>query len=76
MNVLEKNARNMILMADVGTNGRVSDGGVFGKTTFCSNLKEKRLNLPQSSPLPGFEKKFVLKNVLEFEFRSAVSEIS
>lgn len=41
------------LYVDVGCNGRVSDGGVFGDCTFQRALNHNELNLPLSKPLPG-----------------------
>lgn len=38
---------------DVGTNGRVSDGGVFRKCSFDRALRENKLNIPSHRPLPG-----------------------
>ncbi|XP_036321252.1 protein ALP1-like [Rhagoletis pomonella] len=40
---------------DVGCNGRVSDGGVFGKSTFQHALNMNSLGLPSSRPLEGRE---------------------
>lgn len=37
---------------DVGTNGRVSDGGVFRRTAFYDALQNNSLHLPQPVPLP------------------------
>lgn len=34
------------ILADVGCNGRVSDGGVIQETAFYHRLKERKLNLP------------------------------
>jgi hypothetical protein len=38
---------------DVGTNGRISDGGVFGKTALAEALASNSLHIPSSTPLPG-----------------------
>lgn len=38
---------------DVGANGRISDGGVFNRTTFSKSLTEGTLNLPEPCPLPA-----------------------
>lgn len=45
------NADSEFLMVDVGTNGRVSDGGVFAQTKFASKLFSKQLNLPDASAI-------------------------
>lgn len=41
------------LYIDVGANGRISDGGVFRKTSFNEALINNKLNLPSSNPLPS-----------------------
>lgn len=46
------NADYEFLMLDVGTNGRVSDGGVFANTTFCKKLSQNQLFLPKGDNLP------------------------
>lgn len=38
---------------DVGTNGRISDGGVWAKTKFKEALDSNSLNVPQPNILPG-----------------------
>lgn len=43
------NANYEIISADVGTNGRVSDGGVFSNTTFGTAFKQNTLNFPKPS---------------------------
>lgn len=40
------NANYEFIYIDIGTNGRISDGGVLQKTTFFQRLNSKRLNLP------------------------------
>lgn len=38
---------------DVGANGRISDGGVFNRTSFFRSLNDDKLHLPAPHPLPG-----------------------
>ena len=45
------NAHYEFLYVEIGTNGRVSDGGVFSKTSFNKALTNKKLNIPDPSPL-------------------------
>lgn len=40
------------LYADVGCQGRISDGGVFKYTSLYEDLERKRLNVPGEEPLP------------------------
>ena len=47
------NAQYEFMMVDVGANGRVSDGGVFANTKFGKIIKEKKLNIPEPTTLPG-----------------------
>lgn len=44
-------ARYRFILADFGTNGRVSDGGVLQNTKFFEKLRDKRLNLPNSEQI-------------------------
>lgn len=44
------------IYANVGCQGRISDGGVFANTTFKYFLEEQKLNLPDKICLPGREK--------------------
>lgn len=53
------NADYEFIYVDIGTNGRISDGGVLKKTTFYKHLDEGTLNIPapenpteNSDPLP------------------------
>lgn len=41
------------IFADVGCQGRISDGGVFRNTTFYHKLQKGELNLPNDQSLPG-----------------------
>lgn len=45
------NGNYEFIMCDVGTNGRVSDGGVIENTIFMHKLLENNLNLPAPEPL-------------------------
>jgi hypothetical protein len=45
-----------ILLADVGTNGRISDGGVFRNTKFYQILNKNALKIPLASQLPNSDK--------------------
>ena len=40
------------LVAEVGCQGRLSDGGVYRNCSFYSALKKNKLNLPDTQPLP------------------------
>jgi len=42
------NANYEFIICDVGTNGRVSDGGVIDNTKFFKNLQSETLNLPRA----------------------------
>lgn len=41
---------------DVGCNGRISDGRVFGGCTLQDALESMTSNIPASAPLPGSDK--------------------
>lgn len=41
------------IYANIGCQGRISDGGVFRLTDFYKNLSENKLSLPLPVPLPG-----------------------
>lgn len=41
------NANYEFIYCDIGTNGRISDGGVTENTRFMQNLKANKLNLPE-----------------------------
>ncbi|XP_060809344.1 uncharacterized protein LOC106139680 [Amyelois transitella] len=47
------NAKKEFIMIDIGTNGRISDGGVLFYTKFWELYQQKKLNLPEPSILPG-----------------------
>ena len=51
------NANYEFLMVDVGVNGRVSDGGVFSNTLFCTKLKLKQLSIPEPDNVPESDMK-------------------
>lgn len=40
---------------DVGANGRISDGGVFNRTSFFKTLPDHKISLPAPDLLPGRE---------------------
>lgn len=52
------NANYEFIMVDIGTNGRVSDAGVFSNTLFYKNFQERKLKIPESDYLPGISDKF------------------
>lgn len=41
------------LYANVGCQGRISDGGVFNNSALCRLLNDNELNIPHKTPLPG-----------------------
>ncbi|KAI8432611.1 hypothetical protein MSG28_013597 [Choristoneura fumiferana] len=41
------------IFADIGCQGRISDGGVFRNTSFYQKLQNNELNLPNDQSLPG-----------------------
>ena len=45
------------LFADVGINGRNSDGGIWSQCGLKDALESNSLNLPRSTTLPGRNKK-------------------
>lgn len=46
-------AKYEIIYFDVGTNGRISDGGVYNRSGLCRAIEINSLNLPQPAPLPN-----------------------
>ncbi len=40
------------IYVDIGTNGRISDGGVFQKSTLARTLESNQINIPADCPLP------------------------
>ena len=46
-------ARYRFLYIDVGCNGRISDGGVFNRSTLAQAINDNSLNIPQPRDLPG-----------------------
>lgn len=44
------------MFVDVGTQGRISDGGVFKDTQLYHQLQNRNLNIPPPQVLPGREK--------------------
>jgi len=53
------NSNYELIMADAGTNGRISDGGVLGNTAFGRALVDKLLKIPEPGTLPNSEKKLL-----------------
>jgi len=51
------NSNYEFIMADADTNGRISDGGVLGKTAFGKALGDKLLQIPEPGTLPNSRKK-------------------
>lgn len=50
------NANYEFIMVNIGTNGRISDGGVFSNTTFGKAFVDKTLKLPEPKAPPMSEK--------------------
>lgn len=80
-----KHTHSIVLMAicdgnyrfiyiDVGCNGRISDGGVFNKSSFASALENGSLHFPEPRPLPGRNANipFVLVADDAFAFKSNI----
>ncbi|KAK7794094.1 hypothetical protein R5R35_010296 [Gryllus longicercus] len=49
-------ANYRVIYADVGANGRISDGGVFRQCSLHEQIESENLNLPRASPLAGRER--------------------
>lgn len=47
------NANYEFLYVHTGTNGRVSDGGIWSETAIYKRLKANKLNIPRENELPG-----------------------
>lgn len=41
------------VFADVGSQGRISDGGILKNSELWKKIEQKSLNIPQPTPLPG-----------------------
>lgn len=52
------NANYEFIMADAGTNGKVSDGGVLFNTDFWEHLEKNNFNIPPPSELPNTSETF------------------
>ena len=44
------------IYCDVGCNGRISDGGVFGGCSLDEAIQNKAANIPKPQPAPGDER--------------------
>jgi hypothetical protein len=51
------NSNYEFIMADANINGRISDGGVLGKTAFGKALGDKLLQIAEPGRLPNSQKK-------------------
>ncbi|GFS58015.1 DDE Tnp4 domain-containing protein [Trichonephila clavipes] len=49
------------LYVDVGTNGRASDGGVWGKSKLRHAIKNGDINIPEAAALPGSASKLPIR---------------
>lgn len=45
-----------VTYSNIGSQGRISDGGVFNNCSLYAALENKNLNLPSDEPLPMREK--------------------
>lgn len=51
-------AQLRFIYVDVGTNGRISDKGVWNKSSLRKKLDENSVKIPPPSPLPGINRPF------------------
>ena len=56
MAVVDANYR--FIYVDIGSNGRISDGGIFRETSLCQMLEQKQLNIPQAKSIPNCNKTY------------------
>lgn len=49
------------IFADIGGQGRISDGGIFQNSLIWQKIDSNSINLPTDTPLPGREKKYALR---------------
>jgi len=47
-----------VIYADVGCQGRISDGGVFSHTTLYEKMHQGKLGIPEPKVLPGRKNPF------------------
>lgn len=47
------NNKYQFIFADIGSQGRISDGGVLRNSMLWDNILDSKLNLPTARPLPG-----------------------
>lgn len=47
------NSKYEFMFADVGGQGRISDGGILQNSVLWDNITKNKLNLPKPRPLPG-----------------------
>ena len=51
-------AQLRFIYVDIGTNGRVSDSGIWNKSTLKALIEENRINFPAPAKLPGTQVNF------------------
>ena len=49
-------ANYCFIYVDVGSNGRISDGGVFKECSLRKSIERNQVNMPEANPLPGKNK--------------------